>query len=214
VLTAQRDAGITLSSYIHSLSLGTAQPGMDPLPLLQRTLSWQATKVVELGAGCGIVGITLAQCFPKAEVILTDLPEAEEIARFNISCVESSSSKNASSVKALPKITYQNLDWSDTSLPANLRQGDLDVIVVADCTYNVDALPGLVQTLAALVRYNKDVMILLATKPRHDSEQVFFELMAQEQMVVVDNLLVPLKHLGEERENIEIYLFVGGTELW
>jgi predicted nicotinamide N-methyase len=214
LLITQRDAGLILSAYIHGLSLDTAQPGMDPLPLLQRTLSWQATKVVELGTGCGIVGITLAQCFPKAEVILTDLPEAEEIARYNVSCVQSSSSKGTSTEKAPPRITYQNLDWTDTNLPTNLRQGDLDVIVVADCTYNVDTLPNLVRTLAALVKHNKDAMILLATKPRHDSERVFFELMVQKHMMVVDNLFVPMAHLGEEEESVEIYLFVDGTELW
>lgn len=80
-----RDAGIVLSSYLYGLKNGFEKTQPKELSALKRILTKPKTRILELGAGCGIVGITLATCFEGAEVIMTDLPEAEEIAKFNIS---------------------------------------------------------------------------------------------------------------------------------
>jgi len=160
--------------------------------------------VLELGAGCGIVGITVAKRFPKANVLLTDLPDAEDIARHNISA-------NVTQFKNQPSpanIEYQNLDWEEP-LPNNICNGDLDVVLVADCTYNPDVVPHLVKTLADIVKHNLEVVILLAMKVRHNSEMVFFDLMEEKHMIVLDKLVLPLPLLGQEAEEIEVYLFKG-----
>lgn len=178
------------------------------LHYIQNVLSKKKLEILELGAGCGIVGITIAGRFSNSKVILTDLPEAEDIARHNIS-VNVSKSRSKSSP---PNIEYQNLDWAEP-LPKNLCHGDLDLVLVADCTYNPDAVPDLVKTLADVVKHNPQVVIMLAMKVRHDSEMIFFDLMAKEHMVVLDKLILPLPLLGQEAEEIELYLFKGNLAL-
>lgn len=157
-------------------------------------------KAVELGAGCGIVGITLAHYFPHSTILLTDLPEAEEIARHNIA------RNSPTDTRAAARLTYRNLDWA-SPLPATLQAGDVDLVLVADCTYNPDVVPHLVTTLARLLERNRQAVVLLAMKVRHDSEAVFFDLMQAEGMRVVEKLVLPLPMLGLEAQEIEMYLF-------
>jgi len=54
------------------------------LPNLEKLLAKKNLKILELGAGCGIVGITLSSYFPTSQVLLTDLPEATEIIERNL----------------------------------------------------------------------------------------------------------------------------------
>lgn len=185
-----RDAGLILSAYLNCLVDGIENPYKLNMVQLQRILLKQQLRVLELGAGCGIVGITLAQCFPNITSMLTDLPEAEDITKHNISTANSLIGDRA-------KIEYQSLDWAEP-LPQNLKRGDLDLVLVADCTYNPDSVPDLVRTLSNLVTNNRAMMILLAMKVRHESEMVFFDLMAQHSMTIVDKVPVPLPLLGGE----------------
>jgi predicted nicotinamide N-methyase len=171
---------------------------------LETLLSKEKLEVLELGTGCGIVGITIAKRFPNAEVLITDLPEAEEIARNNISMIAGQPHPDGS----FAKIGYQNLDWEEP-LPGNLRNGNLDLILVADCTYNSDVVPDLVRTLASLVKYNQDILILVAMKIRHDSEMVFFDLMTKKNIIALDKYILPLPLLGQNDEDIELHLFEG-----
>ena len=168
-------------------------------------LSREQLQVLELGAGCGIVGLTLGKCLPKAKVLLTDLPEAGEIAKHNIWA-------NGVRPKAIhqhrARIQYEKLDWEDP-LPEKQREGQVDLVLVADCTYNPDVVPNLVKTLAELLKYNKDTIVLLAMKVRHESEKVFFNLMAEKHMMIVDRLVLPLPLLGQESEEVEVYVFAG-----
>lgn len=160
--------------------------------------------MLELGTGCGIVGITMAKRFPNAEVLITDIPEAEEIAKHNISIIAGQPHPDGS----FAKVAYQNLDWEE-SLPENLRNGALDLILVADCTYNSDVVPDLVRTLANLVKYNQDILILVAMKIRHDSEMVFFDLMTKKNIIGLDKCILPLPLLGQNDEEIELHIFKG-----
>lgn len=161
--------------------------------------------MLELGTGCGIVGITMAKRFPKVEVLITDMPEAEEIATHNISMTAGQPRPDGS----FAKITYQNLDWEKPMLES-FRIRNLDLILVADCTYNSDVVPDLVQTLADLVKYNQEVLILVAMKIRHYSEMVFFELMKKKNIVILNKLVLPLPLLGQDAEAIELHFFKGG----
>lgn len=78
-----------------------------------------------------MVGISLATTVPGANVLLTDLGEAQEIVERNISLARFA--KGAS-------VTFQELNW-DEALPAPLRNESsaLDLVVAADCTYNPDS---------------------------------------------------------------------------
>ncbi|EEP77917.1 predicted protein [Uncinocarpus reesii 1704] len=123
--------------------------------------------VVELGSGCGIVGIALAQMMPNCSVLLTDLEEVREIVQRNISTAQPA--KNS-------QIEFHTLDW-DEDLPEGIRARRHDLIFLSDCTYNCDALPALVETIRKLLDISPDAQVLVAWKKRCESEMVFFDLM-------------------------------------
>jgi predicted nicotinamide N-methyase len=149
-------------------------------------------KVLELGAGCGIVGITLSTLPNTAQLLLTDLPEATEILTQNLSFLPS-------------HISHEVLDWS-APLPAHIAETGWDLIAISDCTYNPDVVPELVKTLGELAR-GKEVYVLLAMKVRHESELVFFELMEKVGFEVREKLKIDLPVLGGEGESVEIFGF-------
>jgi hypothetical protein len=78
-----------------------------------------------------MVGITIAGLVTKARVVLTDLPEAQEIVERNIA---QCASNNHSA------LDFRELDW-DHELPRDLKTSDtrFDIIAAADCTYNPDS---------------------------------------------------------------------------
>src|ERR1700734_3176668 len=147
------------------------------LPLLEEVLSsatYKRLKVLELGSGCGIVGIGLAQTVPDCEVILTDLPEAEELAMKNINGMNAAISSD---------VSFNTLDW-ENPLPLSIRDRLFDLILVADCTYNPDSSPALVSTLAVLVKRSSKAIVVVAMKVRHSSEAVFFDLMSESGFII------------------------------
>ncbi len=148
------------------------------------------------------MGITLAHMIaPRiSQILLTDLEDASEILSRNISSYALSSSTN---------LSQQILDWA-SPLPANVQSTIWELVVVSDCTYNPDVVPDLVATLKSLAKINREVVILLAMKVRHDSELVFFELMEQNGLLVKERLAVPLSVLGGADEEIDILIF--GTQ--
>jgi len=200
------DAGLVLSSYIASLPyLSTSPASLDTLPrlpLLGTTLSNPGLNILELGAGCGIVGITLLHTLPKPHtILLTDLLEATSILTQNLtpSILRLPSSKHAT-------ISHQVLDWS-LPLPSNVSPTKWDLVVVADCTYNPDVVPDLVKTLREVAEGNREAVVLLAMKVRHESEMVFFELMEEKGFVVREKCVLALPVLGREGEVIEVFVF-------
>ncbi|CZT11590.1 uncharacterized protein RAG0_15683 [Rhynchosporium agropyri] len=189
------DAGLVLSAYL-SAKIKTL-PGssyLPNLPTLQNILSKPVLNVLELGAGCGIVGITLHQLLPTiSRMILTDLPEATSILTYNMSLCSSAPSHSV-------------LDWS-VPVPTNIGSVQWNLILVADCTYNPDVVPDLVITLGRLAEENQSLMILLAMKVRHSSEAVFFTLMGEGGWAIKESIKLPLPVLGGEEEEIEIFVF-------
>ncbi|KAG9248406.1 putative methyltransferase-domain-containing protein [Calycina marina] len=169
------------------------------LPSLRERLSHSNLRILELGAGCGIVGITLSTAIPSSQILLTDLPEASEILTHNLALLP----------QTRRKPTYQVLDWTEP-LPPNVQSTIWDVVVVADCTYNPDVVPDLVATLGNIAAGNSNVLVLLAMKVRHESEKVFFELMNTSDWVVEEKAAVLLPVLGGEDEEIDIYVFKRG----
>jgi methylase of polypeptide subunit release factors len=87
--------------------------------------------ILELGTGCGIVGIALAQTISNANILLTDLPEAREIVQRNI---------DQASRAPGTKLSVLELDW-DAQLPDESQSTltSVNLVVAADCTYNPDS---------------------------------------------------------------------------
>ena len=158
-------------------------------------------RVLELGCGCGIVGIAISQLLPNAEVILSDLGEAREIAKHNL--VENNIMP--------PRCIFVELDWEEETLPEQIKC-PLDLIIVADCIYNPDSAPALVNTLSRLCTHSPKALVVMATKLRHPSEVVFFHLMREAQMVQIDKASIALPSAAAlnkiaEQEHVDIYLF-------
>jgi len=153
------DGGYALTIYLASVlssRLYRSLPALD-----EHLLSGKHLSVIELGSGCGIVGIALAQLRRDCRVMLTDLPVAEEIIRKNLRGLEKK------------QIGFRVLDW-DTKIPRDILLQHFDIVVIADCMYNVDAVPALVSVIAELTRGSRDVILVLAHKKRHESESQFF----------------------------------------
>jgi hypothetical protein len=222
------DAGVVAASFL-AFSCETKIPEYGISRFFP--LASGSPSILELGSGVGILGLAIGTLLVRAAdvqgrtldepfVLLTDLPEAEERAMSNISRY------NDSQINGIPKarVEYENLDWEDA------RRGKFgtiagsrswDYVVLSDCTYNVDSLPLLVGALTALHAVNQRYStagdgattskVILATKPRHDSELALFELLGSDGWE--HNLLtsLPLPRLGEEEEVVEIYLLQKGS---
>lgn len=199
-LLAHRDAALA-SVICLQRAIGGRAPAMPFLQELLQTDNDNPLSVVELGAGCGMVGIALAELRPQCSVLLTDLPEVHDIVARNIA---------SASPARRSAIGFRTLDW-DEEHPEAVCSGEIDLILVSDCTYNADRIPSLVRVLDVLVRGSPDAVVLVALKRRHESEAVFFDLMAAAAFGTLDRDTVPLPSscVREDppAESIEVYVF-------
>ncbi|KAF3761084.1 hypothetical protein M406DRAFT_220436, partial [Cryphonectria parasitica EP155] len=224
------DAGVVTTGLFLEIcsSSGEREMKWRRTPLLREMLHSVSPKsplhIVELGCGVGILGIGLARALsgaqsPTVRVLLTDLPDAEELARNNIilstRCQKRSTSQQDDDT---PSLDFESLDWEDGKTGALGPQASAiswDLIIISDCTYNVDMLSALVRTLSALHKSSVALAggkgagpkVMLATKPRHSSEKALFDLMKADRWDVLESASQPLPLLGLEDEQVEIYLF-------
>lgn len=145
-------------------------------------------------------------------ILLTDLPDAEELTRTNIH----SYSRDRQAVELKNgSLDFESLDWEDGQngvFGPRASKTAWDLIIISDCTYNVDMLSALVKTLSALHKSSLSMgntvpKVMLATKPRHSSEKALFDLMKADGWEILESASQPLPVLGSEDEKIEIYLF-------
>ncbi|KAI0007302.1 putative methyltransferase-domain-containing protein [Xylariaceae sp. FL0662B] len=223
------DAGVVTSCFLAD-SCRAHNVIRDILPIRSDSVA-----VLELGTGVGVLGISTAGILRQAaavqgrelkaaSVLLTDLPEAEERARSNIREAEKAlvGERASGYAPGVLMLQYENLDWDEGR---HGRFGPLvssrpwDFVVLSDCTYNVDSLPALVGTLSALhaakpqhggTETSATSSVILATKPRHSSEQALFGLLAADGWRYLILKSIPLPKLGEEAEVVEIYLLEKG----
>ena len=196
----QRDGGVGLVAYLKDLARSDERPSRSAV-LRDRLLSGsKAVRAIELGAGCGTVGIALAQLVPRVHVLLTDLPEAMDILNRN---VQEAQPASGSLVEA------RVLDWEGNGLDA-VRDRTFDLVVVSECTYNADSIPALVRMITGLTKTSPDALVLLSTKVRHESESMFFELIAEAGLAIVQQAAVslpPSEGTWRMADQIDIYVF-------
>ncbi|KAF1815931.1 hypothetical protein P152DRAFT_446927 [Eremomyces bilateralis CBS 781.70] len=216
------DAGVAMSAFIASLASTSGPPqgvGLleDLLELLKTPPASRPLRIIELGTGTGILGLTFAQCIPNASLVLTDEESGKTLAQRSITATLGGSS-------ALERQTYvdsgqgasarfEPLVWG-VQVPKDLSTdtGDpWDIICASDCTYNSDSSPALVSTMAELAgqrRDGRDPLIVVGMKRRHDSEEVFFDLMEKSGFEVRDKATIPLAPAGADvEEEVEVWLF-------
>ena len=193
-----RDAGLALAACLGHI---VSQP--NPMPSLSNLLKHNSLRVIELGSGCGIVGLEFAHLFPASDVLLTDLPEAMDILNHNISKAKFSSTRG--------RVAAAILDW-DKTLPDEIAKNHYDLLIVSDCTYNSDSIPALVGTLTALIAASPAALIVISMKVRHDSEAVFFDMMAEAELIEIDSITIELPdRIREETEQplevVDVYVY-------
>jgi len=148
--------------------------------------------ILELGAGTGIVALTISalrtrNASGEDHIITTDLLSAMPLLEHNITVNE----------YLFPSRRLQAavLDWDDEELPADVRalsDTELHAIVMADVTYNTSSFPALIRTLSNLVKLGtKPPIILLGYKERDPEERTLWEL--------ARNIGISFKQIGERK---------------
>ncbi|KAK5112894.1 hypothetical protein LTR62_003716 [Meristemomyces frigidus] len=196
-LSVLEDAGDSIARHLWDGSQALAQHidqtislqmPSSPLPLLEYVLvsaTYRRLHAIELGCGCGSVGISLAQSIPDCDVLLTDLPEVTELVEANIARMNPAIAS---------QVHFQSLDWQQP-LDERLRTRTNDLIIVSECTYNTDTLAALITTLVNLVTRSPKAVIVLATKTRHESESAFFPLARNAGLISAGSTRLPLPGL-------------------
>ena len=170
--------------------------------LLQKS-NPQDISILELGSGCGITGLHIADLCSRSTALLTDLPDAIEILDRNV--------EFAQSVSSGYKLATAALDWN-APVPEMVAKQRFDLVVLSDCTYNSDSIPGLVKTLSSIARNSPHTFIVISLKVRHDSEAIFFDLMARANFIRAEHTAIPLpdrcrSQTGQDLEVVEIYVY-------
>ncbi|KAL3465541.1 putative methyltransferase-domain-containing protein [Aspergillus heterothallicus] len=192
------DAAVASVMYLQQLIAEGELSSNTALRSLLRTGRDSPLRVIELGSGCGIVGIALAKLLPKCSVLLTDLPEVEEIVSKNIAAARPALSST---------LQYRPLEWEE-ELPDDLFDTpSIDLVLVSDCTYNADSLPALVSILRRLANMSPHVLILVALKRRHESESIFFDLMKSAGLdtLNLDRMRLPSQY--DDYDEIELHCY-------
>lgn len=233
------DAGVVTTGVLLNLCQdGTSKHTWDKTPLLRELLcSVTPTRpldVIELGCGVGILGVGLAAALYRrmssswdpehptqspSSILLTDLTDAEEVATRNIAD-EKLARKPVLSGRSSVETDFESLDWDEGKTGVfgpKAKASSWDLIIISDCTYNVDMLSALVKTISELhklsmERDSKSSRVMLATKPRHSSEKALFGLMDENGWRILESASQRLPVLGLEDQTVEIYLFGKDSE--
>lgn len=191
------DGSVAFSGLIDQASIGKSGISyLDSIVARKEVLN-----VIELGAGVGLAGLTLAHVMPRIRLLLTDVPEVEPLL--------------ARSIKAngmdTTRTRFAVLDW-EKPVPEGIRNQKYDLILVSECTYNEDSIPALVTVLQALMEKSPTATILVATKQRHENERIFYEFMEQAGFGIVGqtHALCPRNFSTddlEDAEKVNVYTF-------
>lgn len=184
--------------FNNALQTNSSKPSV--IGELLKTKRSRRLRVLELGAGCGIVGIALAQLI-KCEVLLTDLEDATEILERN---VEYATPAQGSLVRT------QVLDWA-TPLDDSSFNFKFDLVLVSDCIYNPDSSRLLVEVLNQLAQRAAHITIMLGFKRRHEADTIFFDTMKQTQFRAVETSEIQLPHATTDHDvetpTVEFYIY-------
>lgn len=183
-----RDASLGFLIYFDKTMQAAPPAGTASISELMKFNKVRRLKVLELGAGCGIVGVAFAQLV-KCDMVLTDLEDAQEILGSN---VRLASPTAGSSVQA------QNLDW-ETGLDDS-SNAKFDLILVSDCIYNPESSLHLVKTLKQLALRAPNVVVLVGFKRRHEADTIFFERMQSTKFEIVESINIPLPHKNTDQD--------------
>ncbi|KAJ9616477.1 Protein-lysine N-methyltransferase rrg1 [Cladophialophora chaetospira] len=133
---------------------------------VRRLIPGNIDRVLELGAGTGLVGISAA-CVWKTHVTLTDLPEIIPNLQKNLDL-------NGEVVREHNgNVVSRALDWSDETDAPQSDQVKFMVILAADPIYSADHPRMLVDTVRRWIRFQSDARFIveLPLRDRYDQER-------------------------------------------
>ncbi|KHN96615.1 uncharacterized protein MAM_05558 [Metarhizium album ARSEF 1941] len=132
----------------------------------------RTARILELGAGGGLVGLAVALgCGGENRLLLTDQAAMLELMRTNISL-----NRVGSRAKALI------LNWGEP-LPQEVVAQKPNVIIAAECVYFEPAFPLLMETLKDLFALNEEAVVYFCFKKRRRADMRFVH-MARKAFVV------------------------------
>ncbi|KAI0630629.1 putative methyltransferase-domain-containing protein [Trametes polyzona] len=182
------DSGIGLSSWLVELAQESPPPdgehSVAKLCARDALFASGNGKIIELGAGTGIVSLTLGalrSALPHNKtgcILTTDLGSAMPLLEHNVSA--NASLYDSTAIRPQPLV----LDWDDEQLPERVAAVDtgFDAIVMADVTYNTASFPSLVRTLSSLIRLSsphKTPIIILGYKERDAAERTLWDMVRE-----------------------------------
>lgn len=210
------DAGVvSMCAIMATFTNPSVQSSKHDCMVSMRDVLSRGPNILELGCGVGILGIGLAQVLShnnslSTTLLMTDLEEAQERAESNMALLSKRTSKDS------VKVLYENLDWEDGRIgrfSETMQAKAWDLVMLSDCTYNVDMLPALVETLSAIHASNCNAQssattrVFMATKPRHDSERALFGLLDKHGWAMTQKQVLSLPVLGADDQTVEMYIF-------
>ena len=166
------DAGIILSAAISYYPTSLIPDELQQL--LSLIFSDRETRILELGTGVGILGITIAARYPQTKVVMTDLSDAQSLVDTNLHL-------NTATYHYLKdNASFRPLDWEERPFPEWSTTEKFDLIVMADVTYNTATFIALADTLEHLLRTgSKSGKVLCCGKRRHDEEEGFWRIIQE-----------------------------------
>ncbi|KAM3074651.1 Protein-lysine N-methyltransferase efm6 [Clarireedia jacksonii] len=121
-------------------------------------------RVLELGAGGGLVGLAVALgCNLQHQLLLTDMDAMFELMKKNVGLNDLGS-------HVIPLI----LNWGEP-LPEQVVKEKPNVILAADCVYFEPAFPLLLKTLGELLELCQDAVIYFCFKKRRRADLHFMK---------------------------------------
>ncbi|XP_070814948.1 EEF1A lysine methyltransferase 3-like [Chaetodon trifascialis] len=152
----------------------------------ERSVELKGKRIIELGAGTGVVGILAARL--GALVTLTDLPLALPQLQANVSANMPSSGWPATLPTILP------LSWGEDHL--NFLS-DWDLVLCADIIYLPETYPLLVETLAHLCKNGAVVYLSSKMRKEHGTPRFYEDCLPSRFNVELVN--------RDDKQNINIY---------
>ncbi|KAG2177813.1 hypothetical protein INT43_003060 [Umbelopsis isabellina] len=126
---------------------------------LQTPCLTDQSRILELGAGLGLVGIAIAKLLPNAYIVLTDKPERLQLLQHNVQANDSSAQ-------------VAGYDW-DTDY-SDIDDQQWDAVIISDCIWEHSLHDSLLKALEKVVHTSSK--LIMAYEQRNDvTEQQFFD---------------------------------------
>jgi predicted nicotinamide N-methyase len=134
------------------------------LSSLEAYLPQGELRVLELGAGTGLVGIAAA-CIWKTQVHLTDLPEI-------VPNLQHNADQNSELVQRFGgALSVLALDWSDVANAPRFKSQQYSVILAADPLYSTEHPKLLAETIVRWLRRTPDARFIVELPLREGYDQ-------------------------------------------